>query len=72
MSIEYGNQGEGKPALMREFNPPPVCTAFWTEDDWRRWEGSWSEQPDTITNSIGIFQWTGELDGDGLKLYRLA
>ena len=72
MSREYLPQPDGKPALVRQFRVPDVCTARWTDEDWKRFEPEWREQPDSMQTSWGEAKWEGEVDDAGMKLYKIS
>lgn len=62
----------------RWFPAPPVCTAFWTEGDWLRWEerhGVWKNpkgffEPEGLEALGETWIATGERTEHGETLYR--
>lgn len=58
---------------MIEFPVPPVYTGKWNESDWKRYEEMYGveTEPETITNSFGVWKKTDKKDVNGHALYSL-
>lgn len=60
---------EPRRVTRQMFAVPPVCHAFWTDQDWAKVTRT-VEEPDVLTGSSGTWKWTGEYDDNDRKLYR--
>jgi hypothetical protein len=54
------------PRTKTYYAPAPICTAFWTADNWKRMERTKTE-PLVIRNSFG--EWHATHRGDDGELY---
>ena len=52
------------PNDTRWFPVPPVCTAFWGEADWKKWD----EMHGVMKNSVGVYE-PNEFELFGFKYF---
>jgi len=64
----------GKDFNYDSLPPPPVCTVNWNETDWEKYKVMYGieTEPETITNSFGIWKKIDKVDGNGDALYNLT
>lgn len=80
MPRRYDANGNLTPRFETRFPVPPVCTAYWTEDDWGRWVEKHGvtvdTEPDVLRSPIfeetHVFVKTGERSPNGEMLYRYS
>lgn len=59
---------------VKKYPVPPVCSAYWTEEDWERTAVVVDTEPDTIGSMLcetHHYVKTGERNALGEMLYRL-